>query len=136
MRVIDADLAVTPLAEVLAAEPSWDPSAKSFVAAEGLTQYLPESAVRGLLDAASRETGTESEFALTFVGWREAVNRPKAGPKTDKQLRRLAACGEPWLWGCEPAKLGTFLEGTGWGILVPPSPAGLDNLTVIGKRGS
>lgn len=125
---------MTPLAEVLAAEPNWHSSAMSFVGAEGLTQYLPEVAVREMLEDVSRETGTGSKFALTFVGWREAENRPEAGPKTDKVLRQLAARGEPWLWGCEPAKLDTFLEGAGWVIFVRPNLAGWDNLTVLGTR--
>ena len=73
---------MTPLAEVLAAEPNWHSSAMSFVGAEGLTQYLPEVAVREMLEDVSRETGTGSKFALTSVGWREAENRPESGPKT------------------------------------------------------
>ncbi len=135
-RLVVADLAVTSLAKVLKAEPSWDASVMSFVAAEGLTQYLPEYAVREMLDGVSRETGTGTAFALTFVGWREAENCAEAGPKTDKTLRRFAARGEPWLWGCEPSNLSVFLKGTEWKILVPPTSVAWDNLTVLGKRGS
>ena len=133
---VAADFAVTSLAKRLAEEPNWDASAMSFVAAEGLTQYLPERAVREMLDAVSRETGTGTEFALTFVGWREAENRAEAGPKTDKNLRRFAARGEPWLWGCERSKFSAFLKDTEWEILVPPTSAAWDNLTVIGKHAS
>jgi O-methyltransferase involved in polyketide biosynthesis len=112
-------------------ETEWDRSAVCMVCAEGLTQYLPERAVRELLDEVARVTKRGSAFALTFVGWREDEDRPDAGPKTDRMLARFARRGEPWLWGCDPLRFTDFLAGGPWKVAVPPTAAGMDHLVEL-----
>jgi methyltransferase (TIGR00027 family) len=127
---IPVDLQEHSLRKVLD-EAGWDQSAVSLVCAEGLTQYLPEQAVRELLAEVALVTGPRSAFALTFVGWRKDENRPEAGPKTDRTLARFAKRGEPWLWGCDPSRLEHFLANGPWVVAVPPSAAGMDHLVEL-----
>jgi methyltransferase (TIGR00027 family) len=133
LRQISVDLAKTPLREALSNQDSWDKSARSFVIAEGLTQYLTEDVVKDLFETVDSQTGPSSRFGFTFVGWREQEDRPEAGPFTDNVLADFEKRGEPWLWGISIGKLSGFLEGTPWELIEEVKPAGMESFACVKK---
>jgi methyltransferase (TIGR00027 family) len=120
LHLIQADLGERSLEAVLATVGAWDPSARSVVIAEGLTQYLTPDAVRDLFARCAAVTGAGSRMAFTHVGTGDD-GRPDIGRWAGLTLCVLRILGEPWLWSIQPHELPAFLEATGW-RLIPESP--------------
>ncbi len=131
---IPVDLAKRPLYDVLKAEQWWDESCRSFVTAEGLTQYLSAAVVTKLLQTIAALSGPSSRFAFTFVGWREKEGRPDLGPLTETLHAQFKRRGEPWLWGISASKLPEFLQDTPWMLLDEVIPAGVESFACVYKR--
>lgn len=113
LHLIPTDLSERRLADVLAVHKSWDRAARSVVLAEGLLMYLPDTAVRDLLQQCAVMTAAGSRIAFTYVGT-NVDGRPDAGPWTRLVLWTLKMSGEPWLWSIQPEQLGRFLEEAAW----------------------
>jgi len=113
LRLIPEDLGARKLVDVLSANESWDPTAKTVIVAEGLLMYLPPEAVQGLFVQVAGIAGVGSRIAFTYIG-AGADGRPDAGPWTGLILWLLKVTGEPWLWSIRPEELGRFLAETGW----------------------
>jgi methyltransferase (TIGR00027 family) len=113
LHLIPEDLAKRKLVDVLKANQSWDQTAQTVIAAEGLLMYLPPEAVRDLFGQCAAIAGTGSRIAFTYI-CTGADGRPDAGRWTGLVLWILKVTGEPWLWSIRPDELGRFLEKTGW----------------------
>ncbi len=84
-----------------------DPTLPTCWVVEGLTQYLPETAVLGLLDAITARSAAGSHLIIDVVGAR-LLRDPAAGP----MLAAMAALGSPWLYATDdPAPM---LTERGW----------------------
>ena len=113
LHLIPEDLAKRKLVDVLKANQSWDQTAQTVIAAEGLLMYLPPEAVLDLFGQCAAIAGTGSRIAFTYIGT-GADGRPDAGRWTGLVLWILKVTGEPWLWSIRPDELSRFLEKTGW----------------------
>ena len=113
LHLIAEDLGKRSLSEVLGANESWDPGARSAIVAEGLLMYLPPPAPSDLFRRCAEVTGAGSRVAFTYLG-RGADGRPEAGRWTSLVLWLLKIGGEPWLWSIRPEALAPFLADAGW----------------------
>ncbi len=113
--LIAEDLGKHKLSDVLKNNGPWDRGAQTVIVAEGLVMYLLPDAVRDLFSQCAEVTGGASRIAFTYIP-AGADGRPDAGRWTGLMLWLQKAAGEPWTWSIRPAKLGLFLEETGWGI--------------------
>jgi len=84
-----------------------DPSRPTCWVIEGLLQYLPETAVLGLLDAVTARSAPGSHLLLDVVG-ASLLRDPGAQPL----LGAMEALGSPWLFATDdPAAM---LDSRGW----------------------
>lgn len=118
LHLMAEDLAHTPLAEAMEADPLWASNAQTVILAEGLLMYLPEKAVKDLFSQCHDITGPGSRMVFTYIGT-GAGGRPDVGWLSGLLLWTMALAGEPWLWSLRPEQIGAFLDDTGW----TPSPA-------------
>ncbi|GLZ45735.1 SAM-dependent methyltransferase [Actinomycetospora sp. NBRC 106375] len=89
------------------------PGRPTFVLWEGVASYLTPEAVDATVRWAHDATGTGSDLALTYVhhGLIDGtVHFPHARPWVDS----VAAAGEPFVFGFDPAELPTYLRERGW----------------------
>lgn len=119
LRLVAADLAKRPLAEVLD-EAGWDPAVASVAVAEGLLMYLPEEAVRGLFSALASRMAPPSRVAFTWLPLDEAGGI-ELGRTTGPSALALAALGEPVRWGAHPDALAALLVEAGWRLSEDPA---------------
>ncbi len=113
LHLLAEDLGERSLTDVLGANKSWDPTARTVIIAEGLLMYLPPAAPRELFDQCAAIAGAGSRIAFTYIGT-AADGRPDAGSWTGLVLWILKASGEPWRWSIRPEELVGFFEGSGW----------------------
>jgi methyltransferase (TIGR00027 family) len=123
LHLVAEDLGERRLSEVLNAEESWDPSARTVIVAEGLVMYLAPEAVRHLFRQCAAISGAGSRIAFSYIPSGED-GRPDAGRFTGLLLWLQRLVGEPWLWSVLPLKLGSFLKETGWAINSSPEETG------------
>ncbi len=120
--VCAADLALRPLAEVLASTP-WRVDRPSIVVAEGLLMYLGAEDVRRFLAALRDCVGTGSRLAASAmdVDGQGRVRLP-VDPLLAAPLRlALRLVGEPLRWGIAPAEVPAFLAAHGWRTTLQPT---------------
>ena len=123
LHLIAEDLGERRLSEVLNAEESWEPSARTVIVAEGLVMYLTPEAVRHLFRQCAAISGPGSRIAFSYIPSGED-GRPDAGRFTGLLLWLQRLLGEPWLWSVRPLKLGSFLKETVWMINSSPEETG------------
>jgi methyltransferase (TIGR00027 family) len=110
---IPTDLATEPLADVLDAAGLERAKPVLFVW-EGVTQYLPEAAVRSTL-ACIGASVPGSALVFTYVR-RSIIDGSERDPWSDEERPRLDA-SEPWLFGLAPAEVGGLLDSYGLGLV-------------------
>jgi methyltransferase (TIGR00027 family) len=118
VRYVGADLAREPLRAALAAC-DFDPRTPAFFSWLGVTMYLTReanaAALAGIRECASRG----SELVFTYLDQALWTN-PPSGPFA--QMReRVAAAGEPFLCGFDPATLGAELARAGFDLVENPA---------------
>lgn len=121
LRFLPLDLAVSDLRERLASY--LRPEAKTVFIAEGLTMYLPESAVRQLF-ATLRTLAPEARLIFTAMEL-NAEGQPDFRRRAGLVHWWLAQRREPFRWGIRPEKMGDFLRAFGYGLR---QTAGADRL--------
>ena len=105
-----ADLAGTPLDEVLASCAGYDPSRQTLFVAEGLLMYLEADRVGGLLECVTRHGS--NRIAFTFL-------EPRRGGLPNFRIGSRLVDGwlngrrERFRWGIRRAELGGFLASRG-----------------------
>lgn len=116
LRLVAADLAGETLAAALA-RGRYDPGARTFFVAEGLSMYLQEGGVERLLAACADHAPSGSCFAWTFMepdeDGRLGFRRSRRG-LVDAWLR---ARGEPFTWGIGRERLAAFVGSVGLEIV-------------------
>ncbi|TWD72053.1 methyltransferase (TIGR00027 family) [Variovorax beijingensis] len=124
-RFLAADLANEDLGDVLARS-DYDPLAPAFFSWLGVTMYLTRAANEQALRSIARCAAASSELTFTYID--ALVFRPEAGVAYErfKRLRReVAAIGEPFLCGFDPATLPHELAALGFDLVNDLSDADL-----------
>ena len=92
------------------------PGRPSFVLWEGVASYLTPEAVDATVRWASQIAGEGSELALTYVH-RGLIEGTVEFPHAAPWARSVAAAGEPFVFGFEPAELPDYLTARGWQLV-------------------
>jgi methyltransferase (TIGR00027 family) len=124
-RFLAADLAHEDLASVLARS-DFDPLAPAFFSWLGVTMYLTRAANEQALRGIARCAAAGSELVFTYID--ALVFRPEAGEayaRFGRLRREVAAIGEPFLCGFDPATLPQELAALGFELLDDLSDAEL-----------
>lgn len=87
----------------------FDPGKPSLFLWEGVTNYLSEAAVGGVLDAVA---ACKATIIFTYVH-ADAVTGDFDSPGLTPLLRRLQRIGEPWTFGLRPEVLAEYLAAHG-----------------------
>ena len=107
---VEVDLLNPGLIETLS-DAGFDPAKRSFFVCEGVTNYLSEEAVRGLLALVSR-CATGSRILFTYVH-AEVLTDPASFHGTGRLNRTLNSADERWTFGLRPEQLADFLAEQG-----------------------
>ncbi len=109
VRFVPLDVTTDSLAAALAGA-GWDSGRPSVFVAEGVTQYLPESAVRAMFQLIGR-AAAGSVLVFTYVPL--AVLAQASGGTWARGVLEGVETHEPWIFGIDPAALAGFLAGFG-----------------------
>ncbi|MGH9723149.1 MAG: SAM-dependent methyltransferase [Bryobacteraceae bacterium] len=93
VRYVPIDFTKQDLATVLA-KAGYNPAKKTFFVWEGVTMYIPEEAVSATLQFVVRKSAPGSTIVFDYLP-RSILSDENA----KKALARLAAIGEPWIFG-------------------------------------
>jgi methyltransferase (TIGR00027 family) len=116
-RFLPADLARQDLATVLARS-DFDPHAPAFFSWLGVTMYLAREANAQALQGIARCAAAGSELVFTYID--ALVFRPESGEayrRFERLRREVAALGEPFLSGFDPAMLAQDLAAAGFDLI-------------------
>jgi methyltransferase (TIGR00027 family) len=83
---------------------------------EGVTNYLAPESVDSTLRQISETAVEGSTLLFTYVE-RAVVNHPERYFGGPKLFARLQACGEPWIFGLDPAEVKSYLAERGFELL-------------------
>lgn len=117
VHFLAADLANEDLAAVLARS-DFDPLVPTFFSWLGVTMYLTRAANEQALRGIARCAAAGSELVFTYID--ALVFRPESGEayvRFEPLRREVAAIGEPFLCGFDPATLPQELAALGFEIL-------------------
>jgi methyltransferase (TIGR00027 family) len=116
-RFLPADLAAEELAAALSRS-DFDPLAPAFFAWLGVTMYLTRAANEQALRGMARCAAPGSELVFTYLDARLFGPGPGEAYQRFERLRReVAALGEPFLCGFDPATLPQELATLGWELV-------------------
>jgi methyltransferase (TIGR00027 family) len=87
---------------------AFDPSRPATFIWEGVTQYIPEEAVRRTLVFVGK-SAPGSILIFTYV-LKNIIERRSDIPGADKMMDFMAKRNHPWLFGLEPSSIPTFLK--------------------------
>lgn len=109
------DFETQPLDELgdALADAGHDPALPTLTIWEGVTMYLPETAIDMSLRAIAEWSARGSLLAMTYFSRSRVVN-----PSLSSRIiaAAVAAIGEPFKWGTSPEELGPFLRERGWEV--------------------
>ena len=89
---------------------------RTFVLWEGVASYLTSEAVDATVRWAAEVSGAGSELALTYVH-RGLIDGTVRFPHADPWVASVAAAGEPFVFGFDPAELPAYLGERGWDLV-------------------
>jgi O-methyltransferase involved in polyketide biosynthesis len=112
VRPVPADLAREPVDEVLLAA-GFDPRTPAVVLWEGVTNYLSAAAVDATLRGLARVLCAGSWLVLTYVD-AAALSAASPFPEAARWRGRVAAAGESFTFGLDPAQAPAFLRDRGF----------------------
>ncbi len=113
VRFIPTDLTTEPLDDVLAAA-GLDRANPVLFVWEGVTQYLPEAAVRSTLACVGASVPGS---ALVFTYVRRSIIDGSARDPWSEGLRPRLDPSEPWLFGLAPGEVPGLLDGYGLSLV-------------------
>jgi methyltransferase (TIGR00027 family) len=120
--LVPLDLIHTSTADLLRAQPLFDPTRPTFYVAEGLFMYLPIEVVTSLLRELAALSAPGSRLAFSYM---EAHEGRPLGFQQSARLSRwwLRWRGESFRSGIAPEQLAGFLRAHGWELATLSSPA-------------
>jgi methyltransferase (TIGR00027 family) len=110
VRYVPVDFNETTL-DACMAHAGFDLGRRSFILWEGVTNYLTATVVDVTLRWCAR-AAAGSQVVFTYVH-RDVLDRPESFAGTTRLRATLAAAGEPWTFGLEPAELPAYLAARG-----------------------
>jgi len=114
LRFVPTDFAVEKVATTIAAA-GYDRARRSLLVWEGVTNYLTGSAVDETLRWCA-QAAPGSELIFTYVH-RRVLDDPAPFFGTAGVFERLAAAGERWTFGLDPAELDAYLRERGLALV-------------------
>jgi methyltransferase (TIGR00027 family) len=87
---------------------SYDPSKRAVFIWEGVTQYIPEDAVRKTL-AFVGKSASGSRIAFTYV-LKSIIDGNSDVPGARRLMTEVAKQGAPWIFGLDPESISQYLE--------------------------
>jgi methyltransferase (TIGR00027 family) len=108
VRFVPVDLGAADLGQALAAA-GLNAGRPALFVCEGVTQYLPEQAVRAMLGVVA---GAAAGSTLAFTYVRRSLVGADAGEWSSGPLSGLQAT-EPWVFGLDPGEVPAFLAEAG-----------------------
>jgi methyltransferase (TIGR00027 family) len=115
LAFLPADLARILPSSTLLADPRFVPRRRTFVVAEGLLMYFPETRVRAILADLTRLPAAQVAFTFMAPGADGRAAFRGGSPAIGAWLRFRR---EPFAWALEPARLAAFLRPLGFDPLV------------------
>jgi methyltransferase (TIGR00027 family) len=110
VQYLAADLSQEELPAALA-RASFDPTVQTFVSWLGVTMYLTRAANLATLRAIAQSVAPGSELVFTYFDLERGLQE---SGRVRALSERVAALGEPFRSGFDPATLGADLRGCGW----------------------
>jgi methyltransferase (TIGR00027 family) len=113
LSFVSVDLTAGDFADRLRDVPGHSANADTLVIGEGILVYLTDAQVTALFDALRRSVEADARFLFTVMDRRPdgSIGFRSSTPLTDWWLRLK---GEPFRWGLEPRRLGSFLSERGF----------------------
>ncbi len=93
-----------------------DPALATLVLLEGVSMYLNEAAVIALLGEVGRLPAPRLRLVMTLFD-RSEKRRIGFRPTSRLVTGWLRVVGEPFFWGCEDDRVGSFLRSCGFGLI-------------------
>ena len=124
------DLAENKLSHVLRSVERYHDNEKTMFVVEGVTFYLSEEDVKGLLQEIAKVAPAGSIVAFDFVDWHSSQEQPKLGWmdwQNEFIMGRLKKRGEPMKWGISPEEIDDFM-GPEWRPLQAVKIAGFEHM--------
>jgi methyltransferase (TIGR00027 family) len=125
LTYVSIDFTHQKLRDVLVAA-GYRPDRVTFFIWEGVTQYIPEDAVRSTLDFVATQSAQGSSIVLdgkrkSFIDWVKAnlaspENVPQALRSTLATQKRVTDFGEPWIFGFPDGRERDFFKSVGLDI--------------------
>ena len=110
VRFVATDFGERDLERAMAAA-GYEPSRRTLFLWEGVTNYLRADAVDATLRWCAR-AAAGSRVVFTYVH-ADVLTQPAKYAGTERLFATLAAAGEPWTFGLDPANLAEFLRARG-----------------------
>lgn len=127
-----ADLTKVHLDQVLKLDKNYDPNAPTIMIIEGLSMYLTEAQMRGLLKDVESSITEGGSVVFDFFSWNEGKQEVDVGylfPALHKY--GLTGAAEPWVWGLDPKKIKHFLFDSNWKLLTDVQSCGFENVAAL-----
>lgn len=121
---ITADLTQPRWYQTLTDQPEWRFDVPTVFMAEGLLMYLPEKAVRALLQSLKELTPVQGSLYFGHLQ-STASGRPSYGRHSWLVRLGLWCVGEPLLWSLNPEQLYAFLQSEGLTSTLEPDETNL-----------
>lgn len=94
----------------------FDPSRRTLISWLGVTYYLTDAAMARALTQIASLGGAGTRLAFDYM-LKEIIDGTSTNREALSKARRVAALGEPWLFGIDPARLGEYLAQFGFNVL-------------------
>ena len=97
-------------------------NARTFFVLEGVISYLTAEAVDATFRTVAASGGRGSQIAFTYLH-RGVIDGSREIPGSGQTQDRVAAAGEPWRFGFDPAEVPGYLAARGLELIEDVSPA-------------
>jgi len=132
MHHVKADLTKVHLDSALQARKEYNPNLPTIVIVEGLSMYLTEPQMRGLLDDIGASMTKGGSVVFDFFGWNARTQQVDVGTVFPAMHRYgFTGSAEPWIWGLDPNRIQEFLANTHWKLQTDVQSCGFENVAAL-----
>jgi methyltransferase (TIGR00027 family) len=115
VRFVAADFEKDDFVEKLRAA-GFDPSRRTLISWLGVTYYLTDAAMARALTQIASLGGAGTWLVFDYM-LKAIIDGTSTNREALSKARRVAALGEPWLFGIDPPRLGEYLAPFGFSVL-------------------
>jgi methyltransferase (TIGR00027 family) len=131
LKLIPVDFEADDFAKRLIEE-GFDPSLRSLIVWVGVTYYLTPKAVESTLQSIARLVCSGSRMIVDFVH-ADVVDGTSRNTDALEKARRVAALGEPWIFGVAPERIPDYLARFGFAAVKIYGPEELWSRYALGR---